>query len=35
MEEEDAAEECQKFEVDEKTGHCFRSFAAKSNIPFS
>jgi hypothetical protein len=35
MEEEDAAEEIQKFKVDEKTGHCFRNFAAKSGIPFS
>jgi hypothetical protein len=35
VEKEDAAEECQEFRVDKKTGRYFRSFAAKSSIPFS
>jgi hypothetical protein len=35
VEEEDAAEECQKFKVSKMTGRYFRGFAAKSSILFS
>jgi hypothetical protein len=35
VEEKDAAEECLKLKVDNETRHYFRSFAVKSNTPFS
>ena len=33
MKEKDAAEECLKFKINKETGHYFRSFAAKFNMP--